>query len=289
MNAALWGCLTALGWGMGDFVARYTGSALGPAVALTAMLTASALGLTLLVPLVGHQFVFPSSGLIYLVASGLGVSVATLLLYWGLARGPVSIVAPIVGSFPAFNLALAVIQGERPSGLEWLLMAGVMSGVVIVARAGSAFEGEGRLSRAALRGTIAAALTSSVLFALTVAALEAAAPYYGELQAVALGRWIGAALALVIVLVLHRGSPPAIPLRWWPLLLLQGSLDGGAYVALAIGTQSEGGVITTVVGSGFSAVTVILARVVLREPMTAAQWGGVGLIVSGVAVLSGLR
>jgi drug/metabolite transporter (DMT)-like permease len=40
------------------------------------------------------------------------------------------------------------------------------------------------------------------------------------------------------------------------------------------------------VSSGFSAVTVLLARFILREAMTAAQWLGIATIVGGVAMLA---
>jgi drug/metabolite transporter (DMT)-like permease len=41
-----------------------------------------------------------------------------------------------------------------------------------------------------------------------------------------------------------------------------------------------------VVSSGFSAVTVLLARIVLREAMSWAQWAGIVAIIGGVALLS---
>jgi len=35
----------------------------------------------------------------------------TVLLYWGLARGPVTIVAPIVGAYPAINIVITLTWG----------------------------------------------------------------------------------------------------------------------------------------------------------------------------------
>jgi uncharacterized membrane protein len=40
------------------------------------------------------------------------------------------------------------------------------------------------------------------------------------------------------------------------------------------------------VASTFSAVTVLLAWIILREPMTRRHCGGIALIICGVAVLS---
>ncbi|MCH8153958.1 MAG: EamA family transporter, partial [Proteobacteria bacterium] len=60
-------------------------------------------------------------------------------------------------------------------------------------------------------------------------------------------------------------------------------------VALLAGSQGPGAEVAVVVGSGFGVVTVLLARVILREAMTRAQWAGIAAIVIGVAVLSGVR
>jgi drug/metabolite transporter (DMT)-like permease len=305
MNPALWGVLTALGWGTADFIARFSGRALGHGVALAGMLAASALmltGIALDLPWRWDRDAWWLVGL-----SGLGIAGATLLLYWGLARGPVTVVSPIVGAYPAFNLLLAVALGARPPALAWAAMAVVMIGVAVVAAASGALPGGGRrrlrltalvalsldpdaatAGTRALRVTIGIALASSLAFAFAIAALGEAAVRYGELQAVFAGRWVSLA-AMVLYIALTRRGPPRISGRWWPILALQGVLDGGAYVALALGAQGPEAVAAVVVASAFAAVTVVLARAVLKEPMTVPQWGGVVLIVAGVAVLSAVR
>ena len=37
---------------------------------------------------------------------------------------------------------------------------------------------------------------------------------------------------------------------------------------------------------GYTVVTVVLARLFLREPVSPLQWGGVGMVVGGVGVLA---
>ena len=37
---------------------------------------------------------------------------------------------------------------------------------------------------------------------------------------------------------------------------------------------------------GYTVVTVVLARIFLREPVSQLQWGGVGMVVSGVGILA---
>jgi uncharacterized membrane protein len=58
-------------------------------------------------------------------------------------------------------------------------------------------------------------------------------------------------------------------------------------LALFAGSTGAGSEIAAVAASGFGAVTVILARLVLKEPMGWIQWLGVALVTGGVAVLSG--
>ena len=86
-----------------------------------------------------------------------------------------------------------------------------------------------------------------------------------------------------------RGRPVLVPAGWrWPVAA-QGVLDGVAYLALFAAAHGPGSVIAAVVASSFAAVTVVLARVVLREPMSVAQWAGIAMIVAGAGVLSAFR
>lgn len=287
MNPALWGLATALGWGSADFIARFTGRALGHRTALLGMLAVSAPVLSLIFWQADVPFIRDPSGWWLILLTGIGVTTATLLLYWGLVRGPVTVVAPIAASYPALNVALAVVLGARPGVLDWIAMAAVLAGVIVVARAARSFEDPAGATRQQLRLTVGLALGAALSFAATIVVAQQASHLYGELQTVALSRWVSIAACALLLLV--RRETPRIPLRWWPLIGLQGLLDGGAYIGLLAGSQGPGAEIAVVVSSGFGAVTVLLARIFLREAMTWPQWAGIAAIVAGVAVLSGLN
>ena len=285
MTAGLYGLLAALGWGGADFIARFTGRAIGHQQALFGLLSIGAIAMSLLIYLLDIPLILVVSGWWLLLLTGIGTMVATLLLYWGLARGPVTIVAPIVGSFPLFNVILALILGSRPGIVQSLAMCAVFMGVWLVACASSHFESHPDYNREHLRKTIIIALASSLGFGITVAAAQAATPVYGELQTVCIGRWISL-LALALVF-LWKKQAPIIRLNYWPLIGFQSFMDTGAYVALAWSTQVENAELAVVTASGFSIVTVLLARVFLKEKMNWMQWGGVLFIITGVIVLSG--
>lgn len=287
MNAALGGMLAALAWGSADFIARFTGTALGHVSALFGMLVASAVVLTALVLFMGLPVTGLATAWWYLLLAGCGLTLATLLLYQGLVRGPVTVVAPIAGTFPAFNIVLALGLGLRPSLTEWAAMAAVMAGVFVVAQSARHYETRGEYSRTHIRISVVIALAASFLFAVTVAAAQEAGAICGEIQAVFLARWIS--LACCVALLAARGRVPVISLRWWPALAVQGALDAGALLAVVAGSEDATSAITAVLASTFSAVTVVLARVFIREAMSWGQWLGIAIILAGVATLSGLQ
>jgi drug/metabolite transporter (DMT)-like permease len=287
MNAALGGVLAALAWGSADFIARFTGGAVGHVNALFGMLAASAVVLTGVVFLMDLPVAAPGAGWWLLLLTGAGLMLATLLLYQSLVRGPVTVAAPIAGTFPAFNILLALSLGLRPAPVEWAAMAAVMMGVLIVARSASHFETRGEYSRAQVRVTVLIALAASFMFAVTVAAGQEAGAIYGDVQAVFLARWIS--LACCALLLAARREAPRIPTRWWPALGAQGVLDGTALVALLAGSEGAGSAVTAVLASTFSAVTVVLARIIIHEAMSWGQWLGIAIILLGVATLSGFQ
>jgi drug/metabolite transporter (DMT)-like permease len=248
------------------------------------MLLVSGLGLT---PLVwgdlGALAWHPLGGLLA-IAAGIGITFATLLLYWGLSCGPVTVVAPITSCYPAFAMLIAVTRGARPLPLEWLAIGIVLIGVAVVARFAAEDDGQYGYSHAQVRRAVLVGLTAATTFAVAVLVAQEAAKYYGELPSLWLARWVGLACLLLVMAVRRRR--PRIPLGWWPALGLQGLLDSGAYFALFAATAHPGAELAVVVSSGFSAVTVLLARLILREAMTAAQWLGIAAIVGGVAMLA---
>ena len=282
MNPALWGTLTALGWGSADFIARFSGRALGPERSLFGMLAVGSVAMSLWAWLAPAPLVWRSDGLGWVALAGLGITLATLLLYTALARGPVSVAAPISASYPALVVAGELALGTRPGGLQWAAMAATMLGVLIVARTGRGAALDGGARR--LGPTVALALGSAVGFAVTLFFAREAVAVYGQIETVWLTRLVS--LGCVLLILLLRRRPPRVPARWWPLLTAQGLLDTFAYIALFAGMAGAGTALVAVASSAFGVVTVILARIVLREPIGGAQWGGIALAGGGVAVLS---
>ena len=128
MSSVILGVAAALSWGVYDFLSRFPSRAVGP---IPTVLAVTFFGLLLLSAWViiggdGITIVWPK---LWLVAvAGIFFALATLALFAAFALGPMTIVAPIVGSYPALAMLFAVAQGARPSAWQWLAIACVMAG-----------------------------------------------------------------------------------------------------------------------------------------------------------------
>ncbi len=286
MNSALLGLVAALSWGVHDFLARFPSRAAGPIPTVLAVTVSGLIVLSawLLIGGGAIRIVWPE---LWLVAvTGIFFALATLSLFAALALGPISIVAPIAGSYPALAMILAVAQGLRPSATQWLAVIGVMAGVLIVSRSGGRFEESGELPPGKLRTVLGLAFLASLGFAVALTAGQAAVPIFGDVETVWLARLFG--LAAIGVLYLWRSPGAPLPMRWLPLLGLMGCLDVAALSTIIAAGNLPDPAFATVVSSAFGAVTVLLARAFLKEPITPAQLAGMILIFGGVAALAGL-
>jgi len=271
--------------GSADFMGRFSGRALGPRNALLGMLSSSALLVSLWVWISDAPLVWRMADLWLVALNGAATTIMTVLLYWGLARGPVSVVAPIVGAHPVIVLLVYVgFAGSQPIAVQWVAMAAIIVGVVMVAGGAEGAKDAGLESRRETCSTLLIALAASAAYAVLVITGQAAAVIYGEVQTLWLGRL--ASLAMLFVLYGARRDTPALPLLWWPFLILQGMLDAGAYLAFFAGSRGADPEVAVVAASAFGAVTVLLAWGVLKERINLLQWLALLLVFGGVGVLA---
>jgi len=140
MNPALWG---ALSLGTSDFAARFSARKLGADVVFAAVVLVGSLLLSLWVWIAGTALVWDGAGAWLVAVSGVSTALMTVLLYAAIARGPVSVVAPIVAAHPVLVLAFWVAMGARPSAVQWFAMGVAIAGALVVARAGRGASGAG--------------------------------------------------------------------------------------------------------------------------------------------------
>ena len=282
MISAILGLAAALGLGAADFMARFTARALGALLAYALVLLIGAVGATVWIVASGEVLVWSPLGLAIAVAHGLSTAAMCVLLYMGIARGPIAVVVPIVAAHPAPVLAVNVLMGVRPSAFQWAAMIAIIAGVVLIARsAGSKTETK---ESETTRTTLLIAFSACLAYVAIVLTAQAATPLIGVLQTLWIGRLTG--LIFLATLLLLRRPRLSVPREWLPFVGLQGALDALGYLAFLAGANSAAPYVTMVIASAFSVVTVLLARLILHEPISKLQWSAIALIALGAAVLS---
>jgi drug/metabolite transporter (DMT)-like permease len=158
----------------------------------------------------------------------------------------------------------------------------IIAGGILIARS-SVPEG-GAEAAEANRTTLLIAFSACLAYVAIVLTAQAATPLIGAFQTM----WIGRLAGLVLlggVLVVQRARL-TIPRDWLPFVGLQGGLDSLGYLTFLVGAHSAAPYVSMVLASAFSVVTVLLARLVLHEPISKMQWVAIALIAAGAAVLT---
>jgi len=273
----LFGLIAAFGWGAGDFVISRIARKIGPLPTLLYVQLAGllAIGLVLLV----RRDPFPTDFGVWARAAGVNMLnvVGTLCLYRALAVGTLAIVSPLAASFAVVTALLAVLGGERLAPATLLGVAVVVGGVIVVARAPGA-------SAASLEGVPAAfgaALCYGIFFYLLVPVTAS----MGIAWPVLVARILTGATAALLLLV-RREQPLQLTPRLVGAMLLATSLDTLGFLAYNSGISTAYVSVVTAMASIFSAVTVLLAWIFLRERLAPSQWAGVAAVLAGVLLVS---
>lgn len=283
MTPIVWGGLSSLTYGTADFIAAKTGRGIGATNALFFVLPIGVLGILAAILVVDPVIVWDAGLLWLLLLYGAALAGKLQTLYVALARGPVSMVAPIVAAHPVFVLFYFAAIGVVPTPLQWVGCAVTIVGAVMVAISSDQGETSSDAQKG-LRLTILIALVCALFYTVEVVAGQTAMATYGELPTAFFGRTLAWVL-LGVLLFAMKGRPNA-PRRWWPLLLAQGVLDAAGAVFLFAGSHGAHAPIAAVISGTFGAVTALLAWLLLKERIGPIQWTGIALIFVGVTMLS---
>lgn len=217
--------------------------------------------------------------------SGVGSGMGTAFLYRALGAGQMSVVAPLsaVGA-AVLPVLVGVVQGERPS---WLAAAGIgiaMPAIWLVSRGSEAGTGGSATGaarqRAGLLGEgVADGMVAGAGFAVLFVALDRVPT--------GTGLWpIAAGQVVSVLAVLCLAIPGRVSLRLPPRTVagaaIVGCLGALGTILYMFATRQQLLAVAAVLTSLYPAVTIALARVVLRERATAGQ--AVGIVAAGAAV-----
>ncbi len=274
LNSIVFGLLSALTWGAGDFNGGLATRKSGVyAVVIFAELI-GALVLLIIALVVGEPF--PSlAGWLWGIAAGLVGVIGLMALYQGLATGKMGLVAPlsavIGGAVPI--LYTAIYQGLPPP----IQLLGFFFGLLAVWLLSS--QDGVRIRIEDLTLPLIAGLGFGFYFVLIdIATVESV--YWPLVPA----RTVAGLLLIPIALRLRQ---PLLPVRASaPFVAASGTLDalGNLFFALAASTGRLD--IAAVLSSLYSATTVGLAWIFLKERLNVRQWIGVAAALAAIVLVS---
>ena len=286
MNPAIdLGLLTALLYGVSDFIAKFSSRAVGVWRTLFWGELCSVSLLTLWVLLRGaasqDAWTMPPAVWGMAVLSNLMILAATAIFYRALAVGRFAVVMPIVATYGAITALLSATLGE-PLGVA--AGVGIAVAVLGAATASVPARADAASEPASGRGAglaCAASLLYGVGFYLQA---HDVVPKLGHLIPVWLYYGLGVSLLGSVALVLRRDlSPPR--LSELPVVLGTGLAASAAFVALTLAVASGNVAVPTVLASLASVVTVLLARVLIKERVAPHQWAGITAVLAGLFLL----
>jgi drug/metabolite transporter (DMT)-like permease len=275
--AIMLGLAVALSYGAADF---FGGLASKRASLASVIVVSQILGipvLLVLLPLVGGHPTLRGIGLGAI--GGLGGGFGLACLYRGLARGRMSVVAPITAIGAAvLPVLFGLATGERPT---YLALVGVLLALVAVVLV-SRVEGDEAQAGGGRSSLVLAAL-GGVGFGIVFICLARTGRNVGLWPLVGT-RAASVSMLALGALVTRRPLRPPRPVM--PTVVAAGALDMTANVLYVLAVKQGLLSLVAVLSSLYPAATVVLARVVLRERIGRLQLGGLALAGAGVLLIA---
>lgn len=256
-------------------------------VVVLASQAAGLLAVTIVATVGGHWA--DASGYVpWAITAGLVGVVGLLAFYEALASGTMGIVSPIAALSVIVPVTAGLVTGHWPS---LLVGAGLLLAIVGVVAASGPEHAAGRSLRPVILATVAAVCFGAVLILIAQGARSSAVMTM-------VGMRVASVTALTAVIVMLRRSlwSGRNSLRtgreWhtaaiWTTVVIAGLFDVSANLAYAAASQLSALTIVAVLGSLYPAVTVVLARLIHGERMSALQHVGVTLAITGVVIIAG--
>jgi drug/metabolite transporter (DMT)-like permease len=267
----------SLCWGFGDFIG---GSKSRVLPVLVVLVCSQLVGLVWIAGVaVAAQEPVPGGHEVLLAALSAVAGTAGLVCFFrAIAIGKMSLVVPIAATAAIVPVIVGIASGDRPSVVQLLGMLVALAGAVMASREPGE-EGE--------RGSLAAGVMLAALSALFIGffflTIDGASDG-GAVWASLVNRITSVSLLLAAVAVVRPKLGGARP--HLPALGVAGTLDVSANLLFAA-ASTEGLIsLVSVAGSLYPVITVLLARVVLKERVHRIQEAGVLAALGGVVMIA---
>ena len=285
MNLSIaFGLFAALCWGTSDFAAKISSERIG---ALRTALFLQYVGGLILVLVVAQDiplvWQFPTATYLTL---GLGAinAAAAYSLFKGFEVGQLSIIAPIASSYPALTTVLAVmLLNEKMSETRFAAILAILVGIVLVS---VQRRDPKTLDRKRLAVGVGYAIVAFLALGFTFFALKFVVGELGAFLPVLLVRLMSAIILTGVVVLTPKARPRGSFPRYFVLIVVIGIVDTLGNITYNLGILGGAVSVVSTISGLFSAVTVLLAFIVLKERLVAHQTVGLLAILVGVSIIA---
>ncbi len=248
------------------------------------MLVFGGIAWTPVVFLLGNFVHLNQISVLFSIAAGATFAIACIGHYNAFAKGPVRLVAPLIGVYPVISFGIAAAAGSTIGAFQWLAVLALVGGIALISRKQDT-DSEIYELPAVVGWCMMATLGFAATFALGQHASAEGTPLISGL--------ITRVTTIMLVAIVFFGVIARQKNVFaWPsgrqisVLALMGIFD-----AVALGVVIAAGVLphaeyASAASSIFGLVTVLLAWVFLKERIGSVQWAGVLVIFSSIAYLA---
>jgi drug/metabolite transporter (DMT)-like permease len=279
--AAVLALVSALFYGVSDFSGGLAARRV-PATAVVLLSNTISLVLALLAVAVVPGSSYAALDLAWGAASGTVGLVGVVLLYRGLALGPMSVVAPLTAVLSAVvPVVVGIARGERPGTIAIAGIVLAVPAMALISREPRARQGT-RLSRGALASALCAGVGFGGFYVLLAqtGSSGGAWPLVGQ-------RAASVAILLVLAAVAAARGMAVLPMSSAVrLTVVAGVTDFAANLAYVLATHRGLLALVAVISSLYPASTLLLARGVLKEMIGRQQAAGLLLAALAVALIA---
>lgn len=262
-------------WGTSDF---FGGTASKTTPSTTVLLWASLIALPVMtvIAVISGDLVFDSTVVVWGIVAGVACSIGIVLLYRGLATGPMGVVAPIASTSVLVPVVAGFVRGESPGAIQTVGIAIAVIGVIL---AGGPHL---RDFRTGGHRPILLALGAALGIGISLLAVANGSDHsaYSTLLVM---RVVYPVLLFAIVLATRAPRRPATSVV--PMVAIAGIGDVVAVTLYGVATTSGSLPVVAALASMFPVMTLVLARQVHHERLDREQWIGAALALIGVIVV----
>jgi len=273
--AVVFGLGAAFAWGAGDF-AGGVATQRSNVYSVVFISHLASLGLVAVLAALLAEPLPPARDLMAGGIAGTGGAIGLASLYRGLARGPMSIVAPVAAVVAAIGpVVLGLLVEGMPAGQQLAGFGLALAGVWLISR--TADGGSIRASDLVLP------VVAGLGFSLYLIFIDQASRTSVLWPLVAVR--IASSFSILILALLVRQHPFAAT-RDLPLVVLLGVSDLAGNGLYALAAQLGRLDVAAILSSLYPAATVLLAWSILRERITRWQWVGIALALVAIGLIA---